>query len=61
MQLVDTQTCQLGKTHVHDCLRLEFVQFKANLQVMLGITWGLTISNNVYDLVDIVDGDDQTL
>ena len=61
VELVDTQTRQLCETHVHDSLRLELVEFEAYLQVMLGVTGGLTIPYNMYDLVDIVDGDDQAL
>ena len=61
MELIDTQTCQLSQTHIYDSLRLELVQLEAGLQVTLSVGWGLTVSNNVYYLVDIVYGDDQSL
>ena len=59
MELIHTQTSQLCQAHIDDCLRLQLIKFEASLQVTLGICRGLTISNNVYHLVDIVDGDDQ--
>ena len=59
VELIDTQTCELSQTHIDDGLRLELIEFEAGLQVTLGICGGLTISNNVYHLVDIVHGDDQ--
>ena len=61
MQLVDTQASQLTQTHVDDGLRLELVQVEALFQVALGVAGGLAVSNNVYHLVNVVDGDDQTL
>ena len=61
MQLVDTQASQLTQAHVDDGLRLELVQVEALFQVALGVAGGLAVSNNVYHLVNVVDGDDQTL
>ena len=59
VELLDAQTCELCQTHVDDSLRLELVEIEALLEVTLGVGGCLTISNNVYYLVDIVHGDDQ--
>ena len=59
VELVDAQTCELSQTHVDDGLRLKLVEIEAGLEVALGVGRRLTVSNNVYHLVDVVHGDDQ--
>ena len=61
MELIDTQASQLCQAHIDDGLRLELIEIEAGLQIALGIGRGLTVSDDVYHLVDIVDGDDQAL
>ena len=61
VELIDTQACQLTETHIYDGLRLKLVEFEAYFEVALSIGRGLAITDNVYHLVDIVDGDDQAL
>ena len=59
VQLLDTQAGQLAETHIYDGLRLELVQLEALLQVTLGVAGRLAVADNLYYLVDVVDGDDQ--
>ena len=61
MQLVYTQTCELRQTHINDSLRLELIELEALLQIALGIGRSLRVADDVYHLVDIVNGDDQAL
>ena len=61
MELIDTQTCELGETHINDSLRLELVEFEAYFEVALSVGRCLTVTDDTNHLVDIVDGDDQTL
>ena len=61
MQLVNTQTRQLSQTHINDGLRLQLVQVETALQITLCISRSLTVTNDVYNLVDIVDSDNQSL
>ena len=60
VQLVDTQTCELAETHIDDSLRLQLVQVEALLQVTLGVRRSLTITDDMYHLVDIVHSDNQS-
>ena len=60
MQLIHTQTCQLAQAHVNDGLRLQFVKFETLFQVALCIRRCLGGPNDVYHLVDIVTGDNQS-
>ena len=61
MELVHTQTCELGKTHVDNSLRLNLVELETLLQVALGVARSLGGTYDVHHLVDVVAGDDQTL
>ena len=61
VELINTQTCELSQTHINDSLRLKLIEIEASLQVALSISRSLRVTNNMYNLVDIIYGDDQAL
>ncbi len=61
MQLVNTQAGELTQAHINDSFRLQLVQVKTSLQITLGITGCLAVPDDMNNLVDVVDGDNQTL
>ena len=60
VQLLQAQACELAQTHIHNRLALQFIQLETLLQVALSIRRSLAGTDNMYHLVDIVAGDDQT-
>ena len=61
VQVLLAQTSQLAQAHVHDSLRLQFVQVEACLQVALCILRSLAGTDYTHHLIDVVTGDNQTL
>ena len=59
-QLFDIQADQLGKAHVNNCLRLDFVEREAILQALLCYFGRLALANNLHDFVDVLRCDSQT-
>ena len=51
---------ELGEAHVHDCLCLEIIQFKACLECFAGGLRVLGGADNMHHLVDVVAGNDKT-
>ncbi len=61
VQLLQAQARELAEAHIHDRLALQFVQFESLLQVALCVARSLAGTDNVYHLVDVVAGNDETL
>ena len=59
VELLYAQACELRETHIDDGLRLDLVELEALLEVTLGVGGCLAVADDVYHLVDIVDGNDQ--
>ena len=59
MELLYAQACELREAHINDGLRLDLVELEALLEVTLGVGGCLAVADDVYHLVDIVDGNDQ--
>ena len=60
MELVDAQTGELCQTHVNDSLRLQLIEVEACFKVALGIRRGLRVADDMYYLINIIDGNNQT-
>ena len=61
VQLLQAQACELTQTHIHNRLALQFIQLETLLQIALSIRRSLAGTDDMYHLVDIVAGDDQSL
>ena len=61
MKFLLLQACELSQSHIHDSLRLHFIQSEALLQVLLSVLGRLALLDDLHHLVNIVRGDDQTL
>ena len=59
-QLFDVESDQLGKAHVNDGLRLDFVERETILQALLCNFGRLALANNLHDFVDVLRCNTQT-
>ena len=60
VQLFQTETCELAEPHVHDSLRLQFVEVEPFFEVTLSFRRSFRRANYPHHLVDVVAGDDKT-
>ena len=60
MQFVLFQACQLTQTHVHNLACLNLVEVESSHQVVHRFLWTLGCTYDVYHLVDVVAGNDET-
>ena len=60
-EFVDTQTCQLRETHIHNRFRLQVIEVEACLQVGLRIRRSAACADNLHYLVNIIYGNNQAL
>ena len=60
-QVLLAQTRELSQAHINDGLGLKFIQVEAFLQVGLGLGGSLAALDDVYHLVNVVAGNDESL
>ena len=61
LDLASFQTGQSPEAHVHDSLRLHIIQTEAGHQLVFRFLYICRSSDDAYDFIDIVEGNEQTL